>query len=384
MAEDSMIAEVVEEMPPVVATNQLEEDLASLRMLFSWLIAIVIIIAGGIAYVTIKNWLEDTAISGPAGKLLSDQAAFSNLIQLDDVKQLSGQGVTMCIVDTGIDMTHEALRDVELSGWRDFISAENAPYDDQGHGTAMAGVMVAGGGMLSVSPNVELYVAKALSENGSGSDEIVANAIDWCVQQNSDIISLSLGGAPGIIPSAFEGSSSSSAARDATSNGVYVVAAAGNDGHQSNDSDVHSPGGEEDVICVGAVDKNGNLWASSSRGDNNGNLWPVLLPRNDPDKKPELVAPGEQVPVLILDDMYGYSSGTSVSTAYVSASLALLLEAYPELRHDGDSGGQEAVENVKEWLKDSSRPKEGQSDHDDHYGYGLLQIKELLDSASGN
>ena len=55
MSEDAMIAEVNEAMPPVVATNQLEEDLASLRMLFSWLMAIVVIIAGGIAYVTIKN-----------------------------------------------------------------------------------------------------------------------------------------------------------------------------------------------------------------------------------------------------------------------------------------------------------------------------------------
>ena len=384
MSKDAMIAEVIDEIPPVVATNQLDEDLASLRMLFSWLMAIVVIIAGGIAYVTIKNWLDDTVLSGPSGKLLADQAAFSQLIQLDAADELSGNGVSMCIVDTGIDMSHEAFRDVELKGWRDFISSESLPYDDQGHGTAMAGIMVAGGGMRSISPNVDLYVAKALSENGSGSDEIVADAIDWCVQQDSDVISLSLGGAPGIIPSAFEGSSSSSAARDAISNGVYVVAAAGNDGDQTNDSDVHSPGGEEDVICVGAVDKNGNLWAKSSRGDNNGNLWPVLFPRNDPDKKPELVAPGESIPVLILDDKYGYSSGTSISTAYVSASLALLLEANPELKHDGDSGGQIAVENVKEWLMESSHPREGQDGHDDHYGYGLLQIGNLLDSASTN
>tara|TARA_B100000959_G_scaffold269504_1_gene315331 strand:- start:29 stop:1216 length:1188 start_codon:yes stop_codon:yes gene_type:complete len=393
MTDEEMTAEVVDAIPPVVSTNQLEDDLASLRMLISWLLGITIIVAAGIAYVTIAGWMEDSINSGPSSILLAEQAAFSKLIQLDeveslDVGSLNGAGVTLCIVDSGIDMSHEALKDVELKGWRDFISSKSNPYDDHGHGTSMAGIIVAGGEMQGIAPKVDLYVAKALAKNGSGSDEGVGDAIDWCVEQGSDIISLSLGGAPGIIPSAFEGSSSSSAARSAIDNGVFVIAAAGNDGDESNDNDVDSPGGEEDVICVGAVDKNGNLWVKSSKGDNNGNLWPALLPRNDPDKKPELVAPGEKVPIIMIDnpntsevEEYGFSSGTSAATAFVSGAIALLLDARPDLQQDGANGGQSAVEETKQWLMDTSHPKDGQSGHDDHYGYGLLQIRALLESA---
>ena len=388
MIDDEMIVEAVDAIPPVVPTNQLEDDLASIRMLISWLLGITIIIAAGIAYVTIAGWMEESINSGPSQILLAEQATFSKLIQLDEIENLDGAGVTLCVVDSGIDMSHEALKDVNLKGWRDFIASKSNPYDDHGHGTSMAGIIVAGGEMQGIAPKVDLYVAKALAKNGSGSDEGVGDAIDWCVEQGSDVISLSLGGAPGIIPSAFEGSSSSSAARSAIDSGVFVVAAAGNDGDQSNDNDVDSPGGEEDVICVGAVDKNGNLWAKSSKGDNNGNIWPVLLPRNDPDMKPELVAPGERVPIIMIDDPntpeveeYGFSSGTSASTAYVSGAIALLLDARPDLQQDGAGGGQSAVEDTKQWLMNTSHPKDGQNGHDDYYGYGLLQIKALLESA---
>lgn len=373
---------VGESLPPVVDSRQLEDDLDSLRMLFTWLTGITIIVAAGVGYIVIKNWVQDSMVSGPPAELLADQAAFNQLIQLDEVGGLTGQGVTMCIVDSGIDMSHEALKNVKLAGWRDFIGNKDEAYDDQGHGTMMAGIIVAGDGMRSVAPNVELFVAKALAKNGSGSDTGVSDAIDWCVGQGADIISLSLGGAPGIVPSAFEGSSSSSAARDAIDAGILVVAAAGNDGDEASDDNVDSPGGEEDVICVGAVDKNGKLWMKSSKGDNNGNIWPVLLPRNDPDKKPELVAPGMDIPVIIPDNRYGYASGTSASTAFVSGALALLLEDNPDLQHDGSAGGKDTVENIKQLMMDSVHPKSGQTDHDDHYGYGLLQIRALLDAAS--
>ena len=79
---------------------------------------------------------------------------------------------------------------------------------------------------------MDLVVAKALSENGSGEDSTVADAIDWCVDQGVQIISLSLGGAPGLIPfNPFSGRDSSDAASDAIDLGIVVIAAAGNDGN---------------------------------------------------------------------------------------------------------------------------------------------------------
>ncbi|MBT6971486.1 MAG: S8 family serine peptidase, partial [Euryarchaeota archaeon] len=163
-------------LPPVVDSRQLEDDLDSLRMLFTWLMGVTIIVAAGVGYIVIKNWVQDSMISGPPAELLANQAAFNQLIQLDEVDGLTGQGVTMCIVDSGIDMSHEALKNVNLAGWKDFIGNESEAYDDQGHGTMMAGIIVAGDGMKSVAPNVELYVAKALAKNGSGSDTGVGDA----------------------------------------------------------------------------------------------------------------------------------------------------------------------------------------------------------------
>ena len=103
----------------------------------------------------------------------------------------------------------------------------------------MAGILVADGWMKGVAPEVELVVAKALSGNGTGDDGIVADAIDWCVDQGSHIISLSLGGAPGLLPfNPFGGRDSSDAADDAIDQGIVVIAAAGNDGGPDDDGDV--------------------------------------------------------------------------------------------------------------------------------------------------
>ena len=68
------------------------------------------------------------------------------------------------------------------------------PYGDEGHGTAMSGIIVSDGGLKGISTGVDLLVAKAIDDEGQGSASAVADSIDWCVQQGADIISLSLGG----------------------------------------------------------------------------------------------------------------------------------------------------------------------------------------------
>ena len=85
-----------------------------------------------------------------------------------------------------------------------------------------------------------------------------------------------------------------------------MVAAAGNDGGANDDGDVASPGIVDTVICVGGVDSNGNIWSGSSVGDNNGRLWPPMMPRNSPDEKPEVVAPGHEVPVIMPETIGGF------------------------------------------------------------------------------
>ena len=237
-------------------------------------------------------------LMGPSQYVIEQEETFDELIDSEKYSHLSGKGVSVCIVDSGIEDSHPDLAKINLAGWTDFIGNQSNPYDDNGHGTMMAGILVADGGLSGLAKNVELYVAKALSGNGTGSDSIVSQAIDWCISQNVNIISLSLGGATTGASIIF-GDAVESSVDDAYDAGIVVVAAAGNDG-ENDDGDVASPGTVSTVICVGGVDSQGNLWSGSSIGDNNGRIWPLLLPRNDPDRKPEIVAPGHEVHVSAL------------------------------------------------------------------------------------
>ena len=316
----------------------------------------------------------------PTAGALEAQEVYGELIQTN-IKDLDGTGVRVCIVDSGIDTTHKDLSGMNLVAWRDFVNNQEQPYDDQGHGTSMAGILVADGWMEGVAPKVELVVAKALSGNGTGDDGVVADAIDWCVDQNVQIISLSLGGAPGLIPfSIFGGRDSSDAADDAIDQGIVVIAAAGNDGGPDDDGDVAHPSSERLVISVGGHTEDGSHWSGSSTGDNNGNLIPLILPRQDPHKKPEVVAPAEGVPVINNDGTWSIVDGTSAATVFVTGAIALLLEAVPSLAANETSGSSDSVIQIKQAIMDTSKPLPGQDGHDDDYGYGMLQIENLINS----
>ena len=313
---------------------------------------------------------------------------FKELSGFDNVTT-SGAGVDLCIVDTGIDLQHPDLAHVELAGWTDFINSRSEPYDDQGHGTAMAGILVAKNLLRGIAPNVDLHIAKAIEKTGSGTDTDIAAAVDWCTDSGVDIISLSLGGGQGIDFIFIETDELEAAVNRAINQGIFVVAAAGNDGGSDDDGDVASPGSVEDVICVGAIDTDGGIWSNSSVGNNGFNPpenW-NLLGRQDPDKKPELVAPGEKLAILNAqidgtDVLYAWGSGTSGATVWVSGAIAHLLEHRPDLGHNGSSGGsRETVEDVKEWIQNSVVPKDGQAEHDDYYGYGRLKVDALIATA---
>ena len=317
----------------------------------------------------------------PPQALVTWEDEYRDITGINSVENLDGTGVTLCIVDSGINIEHPDLANINLIGWKDVINTMQTPYDDDGHGTAMAGIIVADGGLNGVSKNVDLLIAKAIDDTGSGTDDGIAEAVNWCTTEGADIISLSLGGAQGFGSSIITTDSLETAVENAIENGVYVVAAAGNDGGENDDGDVSSPGSVDDVICVGGITRLGNLWVGSSEGDNNGNIWPPKLPRNDPDKKPEIVAPGHEVPVLVFnaESWWGWSSGTSASTAWVSGALALFLEEYPEYQRNSNSDSSK-VEEIKELISLNSQMKESQNQHDDKFGYGILRIDLLIES----
>ena len=336
---------------------------------------ILLMTVGWLGYLT-----QDDGRLGAAASLVERHNQYATLVGISADEQ-AGQGVAVCIVDTGIDLTHPSLD--HLSGsiqWFDAIDGRGSPYDDHGHGTAMAGILVSDEVLEGHAQGVDLLVAKALGADGSSGDHTLAEAVRWCSQRGADIISLSLGGADNILPGVLTGDESEDAIDEALDNGVIVVAAAGNDGGTAEGEDVAYPGSIERVISVGGIHLDGTSWEKSNRGDNEADWFsfpPKLFAREDPHRKPEVVAPAVNVPILYGDN-YGQADGTSAATVFVTAGMARLLQANPELQHDGAQGGSDTIQDIKGWLMDSSTGVDG---HDDALGYGQLSVPGLLSSA---
>ena len=285
---------------------------------------------------------------------------------------LNGTGIHVCMVDTGVDRLHPAFSDATFGGFLDLVDPENRDFVDHGidhHGTMMAGLLIAGDAFQGGAPGVTLSVAAALGPTGySINDDSVGQAIDWCWRvQKADIISLSLGGEAD--PTMAIRGPTVSAVEDALTSGVYIVAAAGNRGE--NSSDVSIPGAMEGVISVAASTRSGNTWIDASRGaiEFEGET------RSNPNLKPEIAAPGQDIistnnPGLGVP--YASSSGSSVSTVFVTAALALILEAHGEELEivSQEQGVDVAREVLKSGLMDSA--KSDLEGHDDRLGYGLL------------
>ena len=291
---------------------------------------------------------------------------------------LSGEDVRVCMVDTGVSLTHTSLRNAKVE-FKDFVgnSIEPVDYGSISHGTLMAGLLLSTDVQTGIAPNVTLGMAAALSANGennTGSETRVADAIRWCIFEfEADIISLSLGGVQD--QSASREGPAVSATRQAIDAGIFVVAAAGNDGGVGDDGFVSAPGNVNLVITVGASDKNGDTWEKSSEGgpmDSDGN------PRTYPHQKPELTAPGVDILSTGEDDQWYTSSGTSDATVFVTGALSLILEAHPELRPT-EGSTTSCIELVKRALADSMSTS---MQHDSTDGYGQLKAKGWLDQVA--
>ena len=294
-----------------------------------------------------------------------------------------GEGVHVCIVDTGIDMGHPDFSHQKLLGFRDFVNGNHDLVRDVGessHGTLMAGILISNGTSNGVAPEVGLSVALALdSEGTSGSTDRVAQAIRWCrITQKVDIISLSLGGSPSQFTSSTS-SQTNSAVQEALDAGIFVVAAAGNTGLDTEINDVSQPSSIPGVISVGAITKSGNVWGSSAFGSSTDPL--TGEERDFPNQKPEVLAPGVNIfstASSTLSSPYAYSSGTSDSTVFVSGALALIIQQFRD-NIEGSDGiiDENEMRLVKQALATSSDRSNFESDtHNSHSGYGSLDLVE--------
>ena len=289
---------------------------------------------------------------------------------------LTGEGVRVCMVDTGIDVSHPDLAGVDLV-FKDFFTGSSEPIDrgKLSHGTMMAGLLVSDGYLNGVAPGVTLGMAAALDDDGeggnSGDESLVANAIEWCWKTfEADIISLSLGGVSD--PNTDSNGPTVNAVRLALANGVFVISSAGNDGGAEDDGRVATPSNVREVISVGALDEDGNAWSGSSLGastDGEGGI------RANPHLKPEISAPGVNLISTAAGGEYYSSTGTSDSTVFVSGILALILEAEPQLMNNTDL---DCIEDVKNALMQSAVPLESGVEHDLRWGYGALNGQNWL------
>ncbi|MDI6856328.1 MAG: S8 family serine peptidase [Candidatus Thermoplasmatota archaeon] len=280
-----------------------------------------------------------------------------------------GANVTIAIIDTGINLQHDDLKSMNLVAWRDFVNGKEQPYDDNGHGTHIAGILAANGKIKGIAHQAKFIIVKSLKGDGSGDDGIVANAIEFCIDPDgdgnltdgADVICLSLGGKD--LPKLS--SASERACQKALDRGVFVVAAAGNN---PKEPDIATPGTVELVISVGAIDSNKKIADFSQDGNRAFNFK-----RDNPNKKPELVAPGVEI-LSTWGEWYAYCNGTSQSAPFVAGVLALILDALPQYQHE-QTNNSTAIRYFKQVLADSAEKLDEQNiPHDNSYGYGLVQV----------
>jgi serine protease AprX len=247
---------------------------------------------------------------------------------------VDGAGLEVCVVDSGVDPTHEQLNSKAPIPFLDLVNGQTTAYDDQGHGTHVASIAVGdgtGGPIASlfngVAPAASLSSAKVLDANGIGEDSDVVLGIEWCVGRGADVINISVTSALG-----SDGMDAISQAVDAASSqeGIVVVAAAGNSGDLPGS--VASPASARQAITVGAVAEwsapEGEPWRSegiylapfSSRG-----------PTIDGRIKPDVVAPGVSVGAASAGSTatYEIKDGTSMASPFVAGLAALLLDRQP-------------------------------------------------------
>ena len=272
----------------------------------------------------------------------------------DKLRALSGRGVAVAVIDSGVDANHAALTG-RIAATMDFTGGDGT--DRFGHGTHVAAVIAGAAGRRAetsdyqgIAPGARIVNLRVLGDDGSGLASNVIEAIDWAIDNQKvygiKVINLSLG-APVLQP--YRDDPVCEAVERAVAAGIVVVAASGNFGHKDGKvvfGGVTSPGNDPAAITVGAVDMQGTAARSDDTIARYSSRGPT---RYDLVLKPDLVAPGSRIVSAEAAgsylaaafperhvagagaDAYIQLSGTSMATAVVAGAVSLLLEQRPNL-----------------------------------------------------
>jgi type VII secretion-associated serine protease mycosin len=267
-----------------------------------------------------------------------------NLAQAHRYSQ--GEGVTVAVIDTGVEANHPDLRGNVLTGTETTPGSRggNGQRDTIGHGTKMAGLIAAhgngsGDGALGIAPKAKILPIRDSDPYGFGSDAGEVAGIDWAIAHGAKVISISRGGS---TTPTLEGAVNRARAAD-----VVVVNAVGN---RPEAAFVAAAAALPGVVAVAATDRNDNHAAVSVTG-------PEVM----------IAAPGVDITSVSKGGGYTTGTGTSDSTAIVSGAAALVRAKYPDLSAD------EVIHRLTATATDKGPPG-----RDEEYGFGVLNIVAAL------
>ncbi|NNE43282.1 MAG: S8 family serine peptidase [Gemmatimonadetes bacterium] len=243
----------------------------------------------------------------------ADQDAFDRVRATAAHVAGTGAGVTVAVLDTGLDFTHpDLMARAPLNGW-DFVAPDSDPtdqidgvdedgdgiYDEAaGHGTHVAGIIHA------MAPSATILPVRVLNSDGVGTLYAVAQGVNYAVDQGADVINLSLGfsGYSKLLHTVIQGAEAA---------GVVTVGSAGNSGIYFTS---HFPSNLPEVLSVGALNATDHKASFS-------NFGPTV----------EIAAPGESIISTYLFQGYAVWSGTSMATPFVAGAAALACEMSPQM-----------------------------------------------------
>ncbi len=254
--------------------------------------------------------------------------------------------IKVAVLDTGIDLDHPDLIGNVINGYNVILPRKTA-NDDNGHGTHVAGIIAAVDnefGVVGIGPNLEVYAVKVLDRRGSGSTSTVIAGIEWAIDNDMDVINMSLGG--GGTLSLHE------AVIKAYNEGIVLVSSAGN----SYGGAVGYPAAYPEVIAVSSTNINNELSLFSSVGD-----------------EVDIAAPGEAIYSTYKNGKYATLSGTSMASPHVAGAVALIIGDMIDANPNAIISPDEVLTRLKTTALDL-----GDEFEDPNFGAGLLNVFKAL------